>query len=118
MAAKNFGDGELVAARNASLDVTADRLVGQARAEGIALTGEGGLLTGLIQRVLQGALEVEMTDHLGYEPHDRVGHGAGNSRNGHYPKWYGLRLVISHSLSRVTGTVRLSRSRCRLVNDL
>ena len=46
----------------------ADRLVAQARADGLDLTGEGGLLTGLIQRVLQGALESEMAEHLGYEP--------------------------------------------------
>jgi len=27
-----------------------------------------------------------MTDQLGYEPHASEGRGAGNSRNGHYPK--------------------------------
>ena len=64
----------------------ADQLVEQARADGVALTGEGGLLTGLVQRVLQGALEAEITDHLGYEPHAFEGRGSGNSRNGHYPK--------------------------------
>ena len=71
---------------DAALGDVADRLVDQARVEGVALTGEGGLLTGLIQRVLQGALEAEITDHLGYEPHDPAGRGSGNSRNGHYPK--------------------------------
>lgn len=70
----------------AELGAVADQLVEQARAEGVALTGEGGLLTGLVQRVLQGALEVEITDHLGYEPHAVEGRGSGNSRNGHYPK--------------------------------
>ncbi len=44
------------------------------------------MLTDLIQRVLQGALEAEITDHLGYEPHVVEGRGTGNSRNGHYPK--------------------------------
>jgi putative transposase len=43
-------------------------------------------LTGLVQQVLQGALEAEITDHLGYEPHAVEGRGSGNSRNGHYPK--------------------------------
>ena len=38
-----------------------------ARAEGVELTGDGGLLTGLVRQVLQTGLEVEMTDHLGYE---------------------------------------------------
>lgn len=37
------------------LAAVADRLVDQARAEGIALTGDGGLLTGLVQQVLQTA---------------------------------------------------------------
>ena len=27
-------------------------------------------------------LEVELADHLGYEPHDSAGRGSGNSRNG------------------------------------
>src|SRR5207248_1940041 len=32
--------------------------------------------------VLERALEAELTAHLGYERHDRAGHGTGNSRNG------------------------------------
>ncbi len=71
---------------DAGLALVAERLVDQARADGVALTGEGGLLTGLVQQVLQGALEAELTDHLGYEPHAVEGRGSGNSRNGHYPK--------------------------------
>jgi transposase-like protein len=71
---------------DAGLADIAERLVDQARADGVALTGDGGLLTGLVQRVLQGALEAEITDHLGYEPHDPAGRGSGNSRNGRYPK--------------------------------
>jgi transposase-like protein len=61
-------------------------LVEQARAEGVELTGDGGLLTGLVRQVLQTGLEVEMTDHVGYEPHAVEGRGSGNSRNGSYPK--------------------------------
>ena len=64
----------------------ADQLVERAKATGVALTGEGGLLTGLVRQVLQGAPESEITDHLGYEPHAVDGRGSGNSRNGHYPK--------------------------------
>jgi putative transposase len=52
----------------------------------VDLTGEGGLLTGLVRQVLQTGLEVEMADHLGYERHDPAGRGSGNSRNGVYPK--------------------------------
>jgi putative transposase len=64
----------------------AAELVERARTEGMELTGEEGLLTALVRQVLQTGLEVEMTDHLGYEPHAPEGRGTGNSRNGHYPK--------------------------------
>jgi transposase-like protein len=60
----------------------AAELVARAHAEGVELTGENGLLTGLVRQVLQTRLEVEMTDHLGYERHAAVGRGSGNSRNG------------------------------------
>ena len=69
-----------------TVDGLAERLVEQARTDGVELTGEAGLLTGLVQRVLQVGLEAEMTDHLGYEPHEVKGRGSGNSRNGSYPK--------------------------------
>ncbi|WTT36460.1 IS256 family transposase [Kitasatospora sp. NBC_00085] len=58
------------------------QLVDQARAGGVKLTGEGGLLQQLTKRVLEAALEGEITDHLGYEKHDPAGAGSGNSRNG------------------------------------
>jgi len=64
----------------------AAELVERARSEGVELTGDNGLLTALVRQVLQTGLEVEMTDHLGYEPHAAEGRGSGNSRNGHYPK--------------------------------
>ena len=60
----------------------AAELVARARAEGVELTGVNGLLTGLVRQVLQTGLEVEMTDHLGYERHAVAGRGSGNSRNG------------------------------------
>ena len=64
----------------------AEELVERARTEGVDLTGENGLLTALVRQVLQTGLEVEMTDHVGYEPHAVEGRGSGNSRNGSYPK--------------------------------
>ena len=64
----------------------AAELVDRARREGVELTGDNGLLTALVGQVLQTGLEVEMTDHLGYEPHAPEGRGTGNSRNGHYPR--------------------------------
>jgi transposase-like protein len=48
--------------------------------------GQGGLLKQLTGRVLQKALEVELTDHLGYEKHDNAGDKIGNSRNGYSEK--------------------------------
>jgi putative transposase len=63
-----------------------DRLVAQARAQGLDLAGEGGLLQQLTKRVLESALEGEITDHLGYDKHDPAGHGSGNARNGHRSK--------------------------------
>jgi hypothetical protein len=68
-------------------DVLDEQLIGQlvdrARASGLQLTGEGGLLQQqLTKRVLESALEGEITDHLGYEKHDPVGAGSANSRNG------------------------------------
>ncbi|GAA1604497.1 IS256 family transposase [Actinoplanes couchii] len=58
------------------------RLVEQARAAGLQLTGDGGLLQQLTKRVIEAAMEGEITDHLGYEKHDPVGKDGGNSRNG------------------------------------
>jgi transposase-like protein len=67
-------------------DALDDQLIGQlvdrARASGLQLTGTGGLLQQLTKKLLESALEGEMTDHLGYEKHDPAGAGSGNSRNG------------------------------------
>jgi transposase-like protein len=57
-------------------------LVQRARANGLQLTGEGGLLQQLTKRVLESALEGEITDHVGYDKHERAGRNSGNSRNG------------------------------------
>lgn len=50
--------------------------------EGLQLTGEDGLLQQLTKRLLESALEGEITDHLGYDKHDPAGKNSGNSRNG------------------------------------
>jgi transposase-like protein len=67
---------------DAAMREWAEELVARARAEGVELTGDGGLLTGLVRQVLQTGLEVELEEHLGYEPYDPAGRGSGNSRNG------------------------------------
>src|SRR5499427_1563361 len=61
-------------------------LTERARAGGLKLTGEGGLLGRLTKMVIEGALEGELDDHLGYAKHDPAGHNSGNSRNGHRAK--------------------------------
>ncbi|MGI5182412.1 IS256 family transposase [Dactylosporangium sp. CA-152071] len=59
------------------------RLAGQARAQGVSLVGEGGLLQQLTKRVLEAALEGEMDSHLGSGKHVRAGRtSSGNARNG------------------------------------
>jgi len=78
--------GEVVAsAGSGSMQEWAEELVARAREDGVALTGEGGLLTEMMRHVLQTGLEVEMAEHLGYEPHER-GRSDGNARNGSYDK--------------------------------
>lgn len=50
------------------------------------LLAQGGFLHQLTGRLVERALEGEMTDHLGYEKHGAEGRGTGNSRNGHSAK--------------------------------
>lgn len=40
----------------------------------------------LLKLTVEGALNGELTAHLGYDKHAPEGHGTGNSRNGHSPK--------------------------------
>ena len=63
-------------------DGLAEQLVAQAREKGVELVGPDGLLSRLTKRVLETALEAEMSEHLGYEKHDPAGRNHGNSRNG------------------------------------
>ena len=58
-------------------------LTERARTGGLKLTGEGGLLGRLTKMVIEGALEGELDDHLGYGKHDPAGRDGGNSRNGY-----------------------------------
>jgi putative transposase len=58
------------------------QLVDRAKAGGLQLTGEGGVLQQLTKRLLESALDGEITDHLGYDKHDPAGRNTGNSRNG------------------------------------
>jgi transposase-like protein len=57
----------------------ARQLTERAGAEGLRLTGDGGLLGRLTKLVVESALEGEMDDHLGYERHDPAGRNGENS---------------------------------------
>lgn len=58
----------------------AERLLAQARAQGVSLVGPGGLLNQLTKNVLESALDAELTEHLGHEHGQRP--VAANMRNG------------------------------------
>ena len=79
-------DPQLQDSAGAELDAVdeqlAARLVEQARSQGISLVGPDGLLQRMTKLVLEGALEGELTDHLGYAHGDPAGRNGGNSRNG------------------------------------
>jgi putative transposase len=64
----------------------ARQLADKARAQGLSLTGPGGLLGRVTKRVLEAALEGELDAHLGYARHDPAGRNGGNSRNGRRAK--------------------------------
>src|SRR5580692_10124842 len=72
-------------------DELVDELLAGARTEE-EVVGPGGLLSQLTKRLVERAMEVELTDHLGYEPHQGPPGGAGNTRNGSTPK----RLITEH----------------------
>ena len=72
-------DGERIS------DEVVDQLLAGARTEE-EIAGPGGLLAQLTKRLIERAMEVELTDHLGYEPHAEPPGGAGNTRNGSTPK--------------------------------
>jgi putative transposase len=75
-------DGDRPGRRPLVDEELADRLLGQAQAEGVELLGPDGLLSQVTRAVLERALAEEMTGHLGYEKHDPAGRGSGNNRNG------------------------------------
>lgn len=63
-------------------EATLDRLMAQIDADGLELLGPDGVLTELTSRIMNRALQTELTDHLGYEAGDPAGRGSGNNRNG------------------------------------
>ena len=67
-------------------DEMIDELLAEVGADGLRLTGDGGFLPQLIKAVLERGLQVELTDHLGYDKGDPAGRVIPNSRNGTTPK--------------------------------
>ena len=61
------------------------------------IAGPGGVLAQLTKRLVERAMEVELTDHVGYEPHQEPPGGAQNQRNGTSPKM----LVTEHGQVRI-----------------
>ncbi len=70
--------------RRISDEVIDELLAGASSEEEIA--GPGGLLAQLTKRLVERAMEVELTDHVGYEAHCEPPGGAENQRNGSSPK--------------------------------
>jgi putative transposase len=77
-------------------DAVIDELLAGASSEE-EIVGPGGLLAQLTKRLVERALEVELTDHVGYEPHQEPPGGTGNTRNGSTPKT----LITDHGPVRI-----------------
>jgi putative transposase len=73
---------EQAAGRDELDEQLAKQLVEHARVQGTSLVGPDGLLGKLAKLVFETGLEAEMSEHLGYEPHEVAGRNSGNSRNG------------------------------------
>src|SRR3954469_7577322 len=90
----------------------ARQLVEQARSQGLDLAGPHGLLRRVTKLVLEGALEGELTDHLGYSKHGPAGKDGGNSGNGKRPRRCSPTSTRLRSTCREIGTAACS-SACR-----
>src|SRR4051812_24535929 len=66
-------------------DELIDELLAGARGEE-EIVGPGGLLADLTRRLVERAMDAELTEHLGYEHGQPPPGGAGNTRNGTTPK--------------------------------
>ena len=73
------------AVRDRLSDEVVDELLAGARTEE-EIVGPGGVLAQLTKRLVERAMSAELSDHLGYEPHQEPPGGVGNTRNGSTPK--------------------------------
>src|SRR3954451_4991493 len=67
--------------RDRLADEVIDELLAGARTEE-EIVGPGGVLAQLTKRLVERAMSAELTEHLGYEPHQGPPGGTGNTRNG------------------------------------
>jgi putative transposase len=81
-------------------DEVIDELLAGARTEE-EIVGPAGVLAQLTRRLVERALSAELTEHLGYEPHQEPPGGTGNTRNGSTAKT----LATEHGPVRI-GTPR------------
>src|SRR5690242_16780542 len=70
--------------RRISNELIDELLAGASTEEEIA--GPGGILAQLTKRLVERAMDAELTEHVGYEPHCEPPGGAGKQRNGTSPK--------------------------------
>lgn len=89
-------------------DELLDELLAGARTEE-EITGKGGLLSQLTKRLVERALEVELTDRLGYAPHLEPPGGRGTRGTGRRRRRLSPSAARSASRRRVIATVRSSR---------
>src|SRR5213082_2732266 len=88
--------------RDRLADEVIDELVAGARTEE-EIVAPGGVLAQLTKRLVERAMAAELTEHLGYEPHQEPPGGTGNTRNGSTPK----------TLATEQGPVRIETPRDR-----
>ena len=77
---ETFKQDPLVAA--AVPDEVIDQVMAGVDSGGLQLLGPDGVLAELTKRLLDRAMDEELTDHLGYERGDAGGRRSGNNRNG------------------------------------
>ena len=90
-----------------------DALFAKIDAGEVQLTGDGGLVPGLIKAALERGLGAELTDHLGYEPGDPGGGAVRELPQRHDTEDFGLPSRADRAgRGRVIGTVRSRRGWC------
>lgn len=63
-----------------------DEVFARIDAGDVSMTGQDGLLPGLVKAALERGLQAELSDHLGYDKGDPDAAAHSNSRNGTTPK--------------------------------